>query len=241
MGDLDIMPDPLSRVHPNPTYNFQPLGLLSRPHLMANVAACIAMWAITEAGLGRFLITIMHSQARPTLAMFGSLQSNAAKLAMIEAAAAAPGAMKPEHLEAFDAILPLVRRAAKIRHKFAHHLWGVCDELADALLLVDPKETLNHVVESNEFIKNPSSDDLLNFTERYPKYPIERVFVYREHDFKTYLNETAVAARLLNFLCTGLTPGLGAEKELVLLDSEPAFQTALSRLRRERTKKAIPE
>lgn len=227
------MPDPLSRVCPRGPYNFVTANLQKRPELMSLVGGCIAQWSIAEAHLGSFLVAITEAQARATLAMFSALNSNAAKVAMIEAAASA--ALPEDKLEMFEAILPLIRRAAKQRHKFAHHVWGVCDELPEALLLVDPQHTLNFVVTTTEFATGLQQAQSVG--ERYPEFSRDEIFVYRRSDFETYISETAEAAKLMHYLTIAVSTIWGKPEFIEHLHARPAFQTALERLRKKRERR----
>lgn len=233
------MPNPLSRVRAGAKPKFSPTLVLERKELAAQVACAIATWSITEAQLGRLLVTIMGAQARPALAMFGALQSNAAKIATVTAAANT--LLIGDELEAFQAIMPLAKTAADQRHKFAHHLWGVCDELPDALLLVDPKHSLNWQIDLNEAMAKPLMQRLgsifdANTEFDLPKFPNDKIDVYRKSDFDTYIAETSETGKLLNFLCLAVDPRFPDVTVPLLLSSEPHFQSALSRLRQRQNK-----
>lgn len=231
------MPNPLSKVHPGATPRFSPALVLERQELSAQVACAIATWSITEAQLGRLLVTIMGAQARPALAMFGALQSNAAKIATVTAAANT--LLTGDDLEAFQAIMPLTKSAADQRHKFAHHLWGVCDELPNALLLVDPKHSLNWQIDLNEAIAAPPRlGSIFDTNAKFdlPKFPTDKIAVYRKPDFDAYIAETSKTGTLLNLLCLAVDPRFQGATLRPLLSNEPHFQSALSRLRQRQSK-----
>jgi hypothetical protein len=233
--DFPAMPNPLSRVREDPKVSFAPVLLLEHK-LAPRIATSLAMWSVTEAGLGRLLTVIMGAQARPSLAMFGALTSNAAKVATVKAAARS--ILPEKELEMFEAISPLLDRAAAQRHKFAHHIWGVSEDVPDALLLVDPMHSLGFTVDVNEHVFARLRDWSLEAETSVPKFPIDKVFVYRAADFDRYIKETATAGTLLHYLCLIVDPALGGERVHPLLEEEPEFQTALSRLRQARNKQA---
>lgn len=170
--------------------------------------------------------------------MFGALQSNAAKIATVTAAANT--LLKDEVLEAFDAIMPLVRAAASQRHEFAHHLWGASDDIPDALLLVDPKHSLGWSVDVQEAITQTYKRSVrlgeLNELAPLPEYPREQVMVWRSADLERYTKETSETGKLLNFLCLTADAHFPEVTVSLLLSKEPHFQSALSRLRLRRSK-----
>lgn len=195
------------------------------------------MWAEIEAQLGRFLVTIMGSNAPATLAMFHAVQNSQAKIDMI--LAAAPAVLPPKKLEWWDAIAPLAIAAAKQRHQFAHHIWGLCHELPEALLLVDPRDRLSHTVEEHKLLntlsKNPTSDELKEYEAKLPKFPLEKVMVYLKKDFESYIETTRQTLILLDYLCLAVHPAYEDGTLDALLLGEPAFQRALSKLHLQRS------
>ncbi|MHC2837927.1 hypothetical protein [Bradyrhizobium diazoefficiens] len=100
------------------------------------VAEIIVRWADIEANVGSILAFLLAAEAGPTIAMLQTVRSASAQMDMIVSA----GKIKlidPE-LEMFEAVVRLARSAARKRNNVAHHIWAFCDELPDALLLVEP-------------------------------------------------------------------------------------------------------
>lgn len=137
-----MCPQPLSRVKPDAYVKWDAAALAERPPLAVWVARTIAAWSQIEARLGNVLTGMLSADAVPVAAMYARIDSAAARSAALEGAA--PAALKQEDQGLFLATLRVLRRLGRTRNEFAHWIWGHSDQLPDALLLLDPKDDIQH-------------------------------------------------------------------------------------------------
>jgi hypothetical protein len=124
-------PQPLSRVNPHATTQFDGYALIEKEELAVYPMTVIAMWADIDRALAELLLLMLKSPDLSVgMAMYQALASSEAKRAALLAAAA------------------------------AHHLWGVAKELPNALLLVDPKDWVKQQTAVAAFTKGQVSDAL---------------------------------------------------------------------------------
>lgn len=131
-------PQPLSKVRRSavPLFGYHALG--RRPQLAIRVVETVAAWAQVEVALGLTAATLLGANASTVMAMHASLNGFQPRADSLLAAARTR--LPERDGDLFEATLGVIRKAATRRHEFAHWLWGYCDELPEALLLVEPKE-----------------------------------------------------------------------------------------------------
>ncbi len=135
--DEPDMPQPLSRVNPNARCSFGVGQLSTYPHLATLAMETIAAIAQAENSMGKILATMLGSEPDKGLAMFNALTSSVAQMAALKTVAA--NSLSEKDNTILEKIHNQTKAAFKRRHEFAHHVWGVSDELPNALLLVDSK------------------------------------------------------------------------------------------------------
>jgi hypothetical protein len=134
-------PQPLARVRSKAFTRIGASHLLEKPYHAAMVMGVISYAAQTE-NYWTYIVADLHGPALPAAAaMYQALTGAAGKRSALEAAARAK--LTGTKLGMFEAIFKAWKPVALRRNDFAHHLWGACDELPDALLLVDPKDDNN--------------------------------------------------------------------------------------------------
>lgn len=163
------MPEKLSDVCPDAEVVFWGLGsrfLKERPALSVLAMECIASWSAVEDFLLHMYARLMeeNSLAFETYLKF-DIQT--AKSQAILTAAESRLKNHPKKLSVLKAILRIAKTNQKMRDKIAHNTWGICHELPNALLLLDPRA-------------------------RYPKKEpghIDKscIYVYREVDFENII------------------------------------------------------
>lgn len=228
-----MTPQPLSRVRSRVKVLCTPDAISLRPKLSPLVAEVIARWADIEVNVGSILTFLLHTEASPVMAMLEAIRSSSAQFDMIRAAADAK-LIDPE-LETFQAVLKMAGSAANKRHEIAHHVWAYCEELPDALLLVEPSAYHDIFVAVQDIMRNPNSrhaDDPRLEPDN------QRTRVYRENDFLEIIAEMKVVAKCTTFLINYLHGQHPARAEIYnWLSAEPAFQTALIAVRASRQRK----
>jgi len=207
-------------------------GGVFRPALAQLAAQVVATWADIEYQLGGMLATMLGANAAPSIAMFYALTSGAAQMAALRAAAASVLDEGSRDHELFEVIIQQAERAARPRHRFAHWVWGHCNELPDALLLIDPEALVKHDMADNRFHAPHDGRGLLGPLDR------SRVYVYREQDITEILADLEEASYCASHFRMLLIPKLrGQMRDRVddiyerLLD-RPGIAAALTRHRK---------
>jgi hypothetical protein len=139
---------PLSRVKPDAATDWgDPTTMARRPELAAKVARCVALWSEIEIHLGAFLGLLLHANQKAAIAMYSGVENRAAQLRLITCAAEA--SVPPEHFDVFSILISgIIRPAMKERAKLAHWAWGFSDDLPDALLISEPADTLDSLMQA---------------------------------------------------------------------------------------------
>ena len=131
------MPQPLSTFRRVKTWHMTPGSVWRRPQLAWHVMHVIEQWSEIEAFTLQLGAKLMQGDMVTSMSVLQALESHNAQRAATIAAARA--SLNPEHFRIFDAALNSTSASRNTRHKFAHHLWGVSDELLSELLLQNPR------------------------------------------------------------------------------------------------------
>lgn len=209
---VSVMPQPLSKVLPKCSYRIGNIGdraLSERPKLAVLAMEAIASWANVEAYLLATFIQLMGGKDNRAASVYLSLNSQAPKTQAIQAVAR--GVLTKEQKAVLDAILSIAKTNQPHRDRIAHGVWGVSDDLPDALLL-----TTNTAMHSSYVSK-------------------EDILVYREIDFKQIIEAND---RLCGYAGTfwhvargrrGKEPKPKASDVVSLLSLVPEIQERLNR------------
>jgi hypothetical protein len=100
----------------------------------------IACWAHVDVGLGGLLANLLKLDAGIGIAMFFGLSGGETRRSALEAAARK--ALNSDDFALFARVSRAINSARDRRNNFAHGLWGVSDELPDALLWINPDDHL---------------------------------------------------------------------------------------------------
>lgn len=232
-----MAPQPLSRVRSSAKVFASPEAIQRRPQLAPFLAEIIARWADIEAHVGSILAFLLAAEAGPTTAMLQTVRSTSAQMDMILSAGKIK-LMDPE-LEMFEAVIRLARSAARKRNNVAHHIWAHCNELPEALLLVEPAAYLDIFVAVSEANLDPRFETL-NKSRFEPDS--SRILVYRETDFVEIIEELKSIARCTTFLINYLHPEHPSRDQMYsLLWNEPLIEPAVKAVRKSRPSAPEPE
>lgn len=127
-----MAPQPFSRT-PAVNYAFGSTALAVRPDHAALVAIVIAGWSATEAHLGHVFGVLIAAKTPAAMSMYSAMRSFDAQRLLLQSTAREILSVK--YYDIFEAILEIVTRAADIRHKFAHGIWGSSQDLQDAIFI----------------------------------------------------------------------------------------------------------
>lgn len=140
-------PQPISRITPNPSVDFDPAKLSSVPHLAVLPMTVIAIWGTIDGIIAKMLSYIMKSDLGVAIAMFHALKSQDSQRAAV--LGAAEKALPSDDYNLLKAVWKVTKASRTRRHEYAHHLWGI-PNIPDSLALLDPKNSLNDIVEFEE-------------------------------------------------------------------------------------------
>lgn len=155
------MPQPITRIIPDPYIILDPAVLAGKPDMATLVSKIFATWASIEHDLGSMLVRLLGADARPAHAMFSILRSQQLQNAAIEAAA--KSILPREEYQIFSAVMAVVNGVQKTRNRLAHWAWASCKERPDLLLLGDPdklKERANRTAAYFQRQKDSKTFDL---------------------------------------------------------------------------------
>jgi hypothetical protein len=153
-------PQPITRIIPNPTVDFDPSKLATIPHLTALPMAVIAIWGAIDGNLAKMLSHILSNAEKTAdandcrrdnpasdfaivVAMLHALKSQEAQHSAI--LGAAEKALSLDDYLLLKAVWKVTRASRDRRHEYAHHLWGI-PNIPEAIALLDPRDGLNELV-----------------------------------------------------------------------------------------------
>lgn len=207
----------------------------------------ISRWARTDAMLAELLSAMLKSEDLAVgMAIYQSLAAGGSRQRQTALLAAAEEALSAEDYWLVQAVIEVSTTSRNQRNDFAHHLWGVSDDVPNALLLVDPKVFVRHLT-----MRSLYSKGTLAMYSRYamkgkdmPSGDLDhsRVQVY----FKPALQRSSIdaieagtRAFLLNIAVDRLRFGSGADATRDELLNVPAIRREFERLS-SGSKKATP-
>ena len=210
------MPQPLSRVRPGGcSYHLNNVGdypLREREQLARAAMEGIASFATVESWMLELYLELAGGNKSIAASMFLTLESRSARSSVLQPLIAA---LEPRYQDLYRAIAKLLRTRALDRDKLAHWVWGVSNDLPDALLLADPKALA-----------------LINYAERAETSRLpDHIFVYRASDFVSIIernNELAGFGQRFRFIVRG-HPANREDRLYHELCAEPALADILRR------------
>ena len=133
---------PLLSLERNPTVKLDPQIITDRQEAAAWVAQCIANWSWVEHTFGSLFVNLLGTNLPTGAALYNDMTSALAKDRALRSVALA--ALKPKEYKLLEAILKLKDSHQRTRDKLAHWYWGVCVEISDGLVLVDPRYLMQY-------------------------------------------------------------------------------------------------
>ena len=129
-------PQPLSFASPRARPQSGTLVMSRHPNLAHIVGDLISFGSLVEHQWALTLSEIARTQPRTVMAMHGALKSTVAQRDVLDAVVDV--LLSHDMRLLFKKIRKASQAATKIRNSFCHHIWCECEELPDALLLIDP-------------------------------------------------------------------------------------------------------
>lgn len=205
------MPQPISRVSPNANIIIGNSGdrpISRHPELAILAIEAISSWSNVEKFMLKTFVELLGGSKSLACDVYLSLQNQSAKTAAINAAADSVLRGKKE-LVLLKLILQLASSFSADRNKLAHWTWGESPNLPDAVLLVDPRTTIDELDKT-------------------------KVFVYKDKDFKSIMLKNDKLCGWLQSFKRILTdhPANRDDELYNRLCQEPLIQEKLNRLNR---------
>ena len=117
-----------------------PYALQERPILAARIGIITVTWSEIERLLGMLLADMLGSDKPLGMSIYLGMQSEGPQRTIIKTVAEAK--MPPEVADRVNAHLASVRDSSPGRNKVVHGVWGIANELPDALIRVETKAYL---------------------------------------------------------------------------------------------------
>lgn len=242
LGVLVLMPNPLSEVRSDATaFNFDLNAAEQRPELCAQIVQTIADWARLDAVVGTVFSRLMGAESEKGAAIYGALISVNSQDAALDALAQMM--LNQDGLDIFLAIKSISKSPRDQRNQMAHGIWGYCDELPDAILLLPPKAM-------TKFVERV--DDYYDFVReggkpvRGPEPDLSQIFVYRAADFKFVRKQIADATnswhlfRIMALASWSLPEGLTSAEARRRLLAIPEIRAKVDKARLNRQEPPLP-
>lgn len=184
----------------------------------------IFVWPSVEIQMRTILLKLLDGSARPVNAMYSALTTFRTRKAMIETAAET--LLGEDELRLLKALLSFADRSGRVRDILAHRLMGVCPDIEESLLLIDPASHSDYIVSEIEFsiamdahskeyssshlelmekTRGMGSDDTIEALRKGlpkrpdpPDYPLEGIFVYSQKELEAVKAAILAAASNLN-------------------------------------------
>ena len=133
---------PILTLHKKPTIKLNSQALIERPEAAAWIAQCIANWSWVESATGSLFVNLLGTNLPAGAALYNDMTSALAKDRALRSVALA--ALSPEDYALLEAILKIKDAHQRTRDKLAHWYWGICAEIRDGLVLVDPRYLMQY-------------------------------------------------------------------------------------------------
>lgn len=194
------MPQPLSsfpsiRQQYNIRWGYE--TLTERTELAQLVAQVIAVGAQIEYAQDRAVSTIVGHDNDLAFAMFASLKSPTVRKSTMSELAEdrLSGAIRTT----FNVAISAYDTVSGHRNDFAHHIWGICDQLPDALLLSHPKHRVYDERRMFKYIDwldagNTPTDAESHMNAYTPNF--NKIMVYKRPDFDDIIGRLDECAKI---------------------------------------------
>ncbi|MCP1768481.1 MULTISPECIES: hypothetical protein [Bradyrhizobium] len=171
----------LSIYRPGMSFGIGPGCLAQRPHLAGLIGQCIAMWNDAELQMALSLGAILKVNSDAAVALYLAIRTSRTQRDAMSAVARL--LLSKEDLEVFEAVLSVYGSLEKQRNALAHGLFGVADDLPDAVLWSDIQDHAN-------FLINLYNKEYQNVSVADPHEKLRRdMYVYTKSDLQELLGQ----------------------------------------------------
>jgi hypothetical protein len=175
----------------------------------------IAIWSQIDSILAEMLTQFIRSDLKTVVSMLHSVRSLEAQQNMIRAAA--EHKLPQDEFALFTEVEKATGPSRTRRHEFAHHLWGVPENIPNSVALLDPRDNLRGIAYFDVKFEEWSEDVAVEFetellgTGQAPTYPdlpnhvdLSKVQCFRKGDLERDLSDAQRALALYLILTTFL-------------------------------------
>ena len=131
---------PILSLYSDPTIRLDTQAVMQRPEAAAWVMQCIANWSWVESATSTLFVNLLGTNLPAGAALYSDMTSALAKDRALRSVALA--ALASEGYAVLEALLKATASRQKTRDKYAHWYWGICEEMSDGLVLVDPRNLM---------------------------------------------------------------------------------------------------
>jgi len=220
------MPHPLSKVRANATVNVTPSALDRAPQFALPIMHVVARWAHIDGDLATIFSHMLKVDIAVGAAVYQAFHGTEAR--RVALFAAAQKALPEWQVIALQATWNATKHSREIRHKFAHHAWGYCEELPDALLLMPTSVVVDRNISLRQRVEElPDGRGVIAPAD----IDKEKVQVWRAPDFAKAQMDASQASFLIALLhmAIGALPLEVGRRQLL---NEPDFRRAVEPLLR---------
>lgn len=188
------MPQPLSRVSPNPDIRIGRNAFKQAPEAAERIMDVFSAWSLIDSRITLIIAQMLKTDYAAAAAMYNALTNGTARRAALDAVAAQTLAGPSFCL--LQAVLKVTKRSRDVRSDFAHHIWGYDKTLPGAILLIPPSVVTNLELDMRTFHEAGnisqykvimSEGEQVVIVKEGPEMDFNRVMVWRQND----LNKTA--------------------------------------------------
>ena len=228
-------PQPLSSKFPRGGAHvvFDPATLYTYPKLGNMVLYVIAQWAHIDIKLTEIMTNFLKSDYLVVFAMLQGLSGAEAKRGAIDAAAVQ--ALSPDDMLLYRAVMKIIKPSRERRNEFAHHIWGTCREVPNALVLMHPKHQTKTTAILRHHLhgKVTGADPEALALSELPRNHGSNMFVFYEKDLLEdveLVNSCLAWVHALSLTLAGKAAGSRADRSRQQLLAVPQIAQALQTL-----------
>jgi hypothetical protein len=217
----------------------------ARPKLALQAFSVISHWAAAESALAQVAVSIVGGRQNPVIEFFSGLTSDSLKMAALKTLAMSH--LAPDRFEVFTVLLDLYATAQALRNPIAHGMWGICETMPDALLVIDTRDKLKldgnydrleRQLDDAKMQKKPVEEidaicDQMN--EQYT-LRMKATMVYRNKDFGAIIREIRTVYGFLTHFNhvverDHMAPIFGSQQLFQWLVRQPVLRTRIQFVR----------
>lgn len=189
---------PLSNFPKIQSFRFLAGSLSLKPELARLVMLVIETWSSAEARTFGMVANILQTEPVIATAMLQAVDNMQAQRDAILAGAKA--VLMAEEWAVFEAAFLSTNASRNARNRFVHHVWGVTDDLPNALLLHEPKyfhvDRSSSIKRAREIARTP----VMNATYKDAEINRDGITVWRAGDLAIEVNAANRAHRIMAIL-----------------------------------------